>query len=239
MPTALALLCAILAFWLLASAYCMLRLGISLHQAVLYAPLKLFFRMKDGPIRQARGAAPPVIYAVWHRSKLEPALMLALLPSDTLHILDEYSARAALIDPYRALARNIAFNAHHVFVSRRLVRRLRGGGRLAVYLPDNTAPDPKAFRLFRAIARIAANAEARIVPIHVEGAEQTSFSLASKEVKRRLAPQLRVTTMEPLTIAQMAALSGEEKPMGANLFFDRMLAVRGLTRPRGETLDAA
>jgi 1-acyl-sn-glycerol-3-phosphate acyltransferase len=239
MVTAIALLGAILALWLAVAAYAMLRLGLNLHQAFLYAPLKAFFRIDDRAVRQARGAEPPVIYAVWHRSRLEPALMLALLPADTLHILDEESARSFWLDPWRALARSIAFNAHHVFVSRRLVRRLRGGGRLAVYLPDNVAPDPKAFRLFRAIARIATNSEAKIVPIHVEGAERSPFSLAPKETKRRFSPQLRVTALEPLTIPQMVALAGPEKPMGANAFFDRMIAVRRPTEGNGESLQMA
>ena len=62
--------------------------------------------------------------------------MLALLPENTLHILDDYSANAAWLEPFRSLARTIVFNAEHVFVSRRLVRQLKGNGRLAVYFPD-------------------------------------------------------------------------------------------------------
>ncbi|WP_163271558.1 2-acyl-glycerophospho-ethanolamine acyltransferase [Chelativorans alearense] len=226
MTIAIALVAAILALWLAAAVYCRMRRGMSLHQAMLYAPLKVLFRIGDGAIARARAAQPPVIYAVWHSSRLEPALMLALLPDDTLHILDEDSAEAWWLDPWRALARNIVFNAQHVFVSRRLVRRLRGGGRLAVYLPDEEAPDPKAFRLFRAIARIAAKAEARVVPIHVEGSERSLFALAPNGGRRPL-PRLSVATLEPLTIAEMIALAPTEpKPMAANALFGRMLAVR-------------
>lgn len=226
MLTAIALVAVILALWLLAALYVILRLGIGLHQAMLYVPLKVLFRVKDRPMLVARAAQPPIIYAVWHQSRLEPALMLSLLPADTLHILDEDLARAWWLDPWRALARTIVFNARHVFVSRRLVRRLRGGGRLAVYLPDDEAPDPKAFRLFRAIARIAQNAEARIVPIHVDGAGRTFFSLAPEKEGRRLAPRLSILTLEPQTIAEMVASAEGEKPLGANAFFDRMIAVR-------------
>ncbi|WP_159590705.1 2-acyl-glycerophospho-ethanolamine acyltransferase [Chelativorans xinjiangense] len=239
MTIAIALVAAILALWLAAAAYCRMRRGMSLHQAMLYAPLKVFFRIGDGAIARARAAEPPVIYAVWHRSKLEPALMLALLPNDTLHILDEASARSWWLDPWRALARTIAFNARHIFVSRRLVRRLRGNGRLAVYLPDNEAPDAKAFRLFRAIARIAAKAEARVVPIHVEGSGRSLFALAPNG-GRQLLPRLTVATLEPLTIAEMIALAPTEaKPVAANALFDRMLAVRRATPQKMEDREMA
>src|SRR5262245_10087074 len=157
------------------------QIGMSFAQAVLYAPLKLLWRVADERIGLARNAETPVIYTISHQSKLDPALMLALLPEETLHILDEDSAKSVWLEPWRELARTIAFNAEHVFVSRRLVRHLRGKGRLAVYLPDAVEPDTKAFRLFRAVARIALKAEARIVPIVVGGARHLPMSLASPE----------------------------------------------------------
>ena len=95
--------------------------------------------------------------------------MLSLLPEQTLHILDEASAKSIWLEPWRELARTITFNAQHVFVSRRLVRVLKGNGRLAVYFPDSVEPDIKSFRLFRAVARIAMQADAKIVPVFVGG----------------------------------------------------------------------
>ena len=77
-------------------------------QALLYAPMLAAYRIRDAQIKIARDAATPVIYVVTHRSRLDPALMLALLPDDTLHILDEFSARSAWLEPYRSLARTIA-----------------------------------------------------------------------------------------------------------------------------------
>ena len=53
--------------------------GLSRGQALLYAPLKLLYRIDDKPIRDARSAKAPVIYVVTHQSRLDPALMLALL----------------------------------------------------------------------------------------------------------------------------------------------------------------
>lgn len=225
MTMAVALIGAVLVLWAAIVLYCVVRRGLTFHQAALYAPFKLALRIDDGMIGEARNAAPPVIYAVWHRSRVDPALMLALLPSDTLHILDEESANAWWLDPWRALARSIVFNARHVFVSRRLVQRLKGGGRLAVYLPDDEAPDPKTFRLFRAIARIAAKADARVVPIDLEGAQHAAFSLAP-DGGRKILPRIRIATLAPLTLTEMAELSQAESPKLSSLLLDRMIAVR-------------
>ena len=161
--------------------------------------------VSDRDVLRARNTRAPVVYAVVHQSRLDPALMLALLPEQTLHILDEHSARTGWLEPSRELARTIAFNPKHVFVSRRLVSQLKGGGRLAVYLPDEIEPDVRNYRLFRAVAHIAARADARIVPVVVGGARSLPFSLTSSaRAPRRLWPRLTIRAAEGQTLKQLA-----------------------------------
>ena len=213
----------IAAAWIVAAAIFASARKLSFHQAFLHMPLKLLHRVEDRPLRHAR-TDPPVIYAVLHQSRLDPALMLSLLPSDTLHILDEDSARSAWLEPWREMARTIAFNATHVFVSRRLVRHLRGRGRLAVYFPDGIVPDTRPYRLYRAVARIAAAAEARIVPVSVQGSRQTVFALAkAQDAPRQLLAKLRIRSLEPLTIAELVTRSAREQATMAGALYDRVL----------------
>ena len=123
---------AIALIWVaVALAFCAQR-RCTFHQAFLLVPLAVWHRLglRGGTHLRSK---PPVLYAVLHQSYLDPALMLSLLPDDTLHILDEQSARSLWLEPWREMARTIAFNPEHFFVSRRLVRHLKGNGRLAVH----------------------------------------------------------------------------------------------------------
>ena len=222
----LALLAGLTAAWLLIGVVEKFRLGLRFTQALLYVPFKLAYRILDNRIRIARQARAPVIYVISHQSRLEPALMLSLLPVDTLHILDEASAKAMWLEPWRELGRTIAFNAEHVFVSRRLVRVLKGKGRLAVYLPDAVEPDVKTFRLFRAVTRIAMQADARIVPIFVEGARYLPMSLTPAEkAPRRWFPRLTISALEPMAIAELAARNPDQAS-NTNALFDRVAEAR-------------
>ena len=224
-----ALLVGVVVAWTLIAAIESYRLGTGFRQALLYTPLKLVWSIDDAGIKQARDADAPVIYVVTHQSRLDPALMLALLPEQTLHILDEYSARAMWLEPFRELARTIAFNAEHVFVSRRLVRHLRGKGRLAVYFPEAVEPDVKAYRLYRAVARIAVKAEAKIVPVFVNGSRHLPFSLTDADkAPRRFFTGLRITTMPPMTIAELNAQAGGQTSV-SNAMFDRSAEARLLS----------
>ncbi|TPJ35745.1 AMP-binding protein [Mesorhizobium sp. B2-8-3] len=222
----LALLAGLVFAWLLIAVIERFRLDLRFTQALLYVPFKLAFRIADNRIRIARSAKTPVIYVVWHQSRIEPALMLSLLPDDTLHILDEASAGSPWLEPWRELARTIAFNAEHLFVSRRLVRVLKGKGRLAVYLPDDVEPDVKSFRLFRAITRIAMQADARIVPIFVAGTRDLPVSLTPKEkAPRHWFPRLWVSVLEPMTIAELVARN-PDMASNTNALFDRFAEAR-------------
>jgi acyl-[acyl-carrier-protein]-phospholipid O-acyltransferase/long-chain-fatty-acid--[acyl-carrier-protein] ligase len=219
------LLAGIAASWLLIGVIDKVRLGLGLRQALLYVPFKLAYRMDDGAIAAARKVKAPVVYVVVHQSRLDPALMLSLLPENTLHILDEASARSPWLEPWRELARTIAFNAEHVFVSRRLVRVLKGKGRLAVYMPDMVDPDVKSFRLYRAVARIAMRADAQIVPIFVAGARHLPSSLTPAETApRRWFPRLSITALEPMTIGGLVARSGDQP--ASNALFGRIAEAR-------------
>jgi acyl-[acyl-carrier-protein]-phospholipid O-acyltransferase / long-chain-fatty-acid--[acyl-carrier-protein] ligase len=240
------ILLGLLAMWLALAMVETFRLGISFRQAFLYVPFKLAYRIGDSPIRAAAKTQAPVIYAIWHQSRLDPALMLSLLPEQTLHILDEESAQSMWLEPWRELARTITFNAKHVFVSRRLVRVLKGKGRLAVYMPDDVEPDTKAFRLFRAVARIAVQADARIVPVFVSGGRFLPFSLTSRErAPRRWFQKLSIMALTPMTIGELIERSGGSSVTTAsNALFDRLAEARlqgaGLDRSLFEAVrDAA
>lgn len=219
--------------WLLIAAIEKFRLRLSFAQAFLYTPFKLAYRITDHKLRIARDADAPVIYAIVHQSKLDPALMLSLLPENTLHILDEVSARSFWLEPWRELARTIAFNAEHVFVSRRLVRVLKGRGRLAVYFPDAVEPDVKSFRLYRAVSRIALQADARIVPIFIGGARWLPTSLTpAKQAPRSLFPKLAISVLPPMTLDELAARDGEPRRNRGNALFDYVAEARfGATDP--------
>ncbi len=227
MVLASAIVLGFIAAWMLASGVLAHGRGIRFRQALLYLPLKLIYRVQDDAMRQAREADTPVIYVISHQSRLEPALMLSLLPEQTLHILDDASAKAFWLEPWRELGRTIAFNAEHVFVSRRLVRVLRGKGRLAVYLPDTVEPDVKSFRLFRAVARIAMQADARIVPIFVSGARHLPFSLTPADrAPRHWFQRLRIVALAPMTMAELLQRAGYSQTTTANALFDRFAEAR-------------
>ena len=116
-----AILLGLLAAWLAIAGVEAFRLGIGFRQALLYVPFKLVYRIDDRGIRDAaQGRGAGHLRRSAHQSQLDPALMLSLLPEQTLHILDEYSANVGLAG---AVARACP---HHRLQRRARVRQPRG-----------------------------------------------------------------------------------------------------------------
>ncbi len=221
MVLALLVIGAIALAWIALGALTAANHKIDFRQGLLLAPIMLTNRLSVRGKANLR-SQPPTLYAVLHQSQLDPALMLALLPEDTLHILDDRSATSSWLDPWRSLARTIAFKPEHVFVSRRLVRHLKGNGRLAVYFPDGIEAETKPYRIYRAVARIAQRSGARVVAVSAHGSRHSIFAPPG-ESGRSLFPKLRVVALEPLTVAELVELSDGKQASAAAALFQRVM----------------
>jgi acyl-[acyl-carrier-protein]-phospholipid O-acyltransferase/long-chain-fatty-acid--[acyl-carrier-protein] ligase len=86
----------------------------------------------------------------------------------------------------------------------------------------------KSFRLYRAVARIAAKSDAKVVPVFVDGSRHTPFSLAPpRQAPRSWLPKLTIAALDPLTIAQLVeGAGGASIVTGANALFDRAAEAR-------------
>ena len=226
------------ASWGAATGYLCFSRGPSFRQALLHAPLKALFSIRDRSLVSVRETRR-VVYVVSHESRLDAALMLALLPEDTLHILDEYSARAWWMEPWRELGRTITFNPAHLFISRRLVRVLRGNGRIAVYLQPPVEPDSRTFTLYRAVARIALRGEATVVPVTIRASRDGFLALPDAARPRRWLASLKVTALAPRTIPELQQAAGVVTLRPSLALLDRCAEARLASTPATLTLHRA
>ncbi|MEO0542882.1 MAG: AMP-binding protein [Pseudomonadota bacterium] len=202
-------------------------IGISLKQALWLSPIKLLYHFDTRNLRKANRVKGPLIYAISEQSRLDPALYLASLPDDTLHVLDPESATYWPTGWFRELARTVVFDKEKMIANRRLLRHLKGGGRMAVYFPAGVEPDQKTFRLYRAVTLLARKSGAQIIPIHTRNARflPSSFTPANKAPRQRLA-RLTAHALPPLDMAAIIEKRGRDFSSPANALFDTMAQSR-------------
>lgn len=203
------------------------RLKIRFRQALYFAPLKLIYRIDTRGARHMNDAAGPVIYAICEQSKLDPAICQALLPEATLHVLDPASADNWLVQTFRTLAKSVVFDKEHLVANRRLLRHLKGKGRLAVYLPEAVEPDAAGMRLYRAVTLLARKSNASVVPIFIGNSRflPSSFTPVSKAPRKRFA-RLSVHALPAERIDTLVERAGKAFVTPSNALFDQMALAR-------------
>jgi acyl-[acyl-carrier-protein]-phospholipid O-acyltransferase / long-chain-fatty-acid--[acyl-carrier-protein] ligase len=202
---------------------------LTFRQGLSYLPLKLLYRVDDQSLRDIGDIKGPLVYVISHQAKFDAALMLAVLPSDTLHILDPRAGHW-LVNSFRTLARSTVFGPEQILKNRRIFSQLRMGAHIAVYLPHPVEPDVKTFRLYRAVARMATAANAKIVAVHPGGTRflHSSFYPAD-EMPRSVLPRLRVSARPAETLSAIMEKTGVAASTPANALFDRMAEARLLS----------
>ena len=202
-------------------------LELSLAQALQFAPLKVLYRIDTHRMRAKARQPGPVIYAVSEQSALDPAIMMLTLPDDTLHILDPATASNWLVSASRSVTRSVVFDKERMIANRRLLRHLKGKGRLAVYIPETVEPSPRNMRLFKAISLLARKSNARIVPVHMRGGRflPSSFTPEAKAPRQRF-PALSVHMLRGGSIGQLQEQGGAARTTGANALFDLLALTR-------------
>ena len=228
MVLAIAIVCAVLAAGVLAVTLLEMRLsGTSVSQSLFLAPFRILFRLDTHSLRPVRNTPGPVIFAISAQSRLDSALMQALLPEDTLHVLDPGSAAHWPVAQARPLARSVVFDKEKMIANRRLIRHLKGKGRMAVYFPADVEPDAAGLRLYRAVTVLARLTGAKIIPVHVRNARflPSSFTPEDRAPRQRF-PALTVHALPAQPIDDTVEKKGRDFTTPANALFDRMAQTR-------------
>lgn len=202
-------------------------LGISMSRALALTPLKLVNRLDTRALETARAASKPTLYTISAQSHLDPAIFLAALPDDTLHVLSPEAAAHWAVSTMRGSARTVVFDKDKMIANRRLIKHLKGGGKLAVYVPPAVEPDADGFRLYRAVAIMARKTGAVIMPMRVEGSRFLPSSIipADQSPRRRFV-RLKIEALPAQTIDGLIEKRGRAFVNPANALFDAMAQLR-------------
>ncbi len=203
---------------------------LSFPQAFWYLPLKLMYRIDDKSLRHTGDTSGPLVYVISHQAQFDAALMMALLPASTLHILDPRAAGNRLVTFLRPLARTTVFAPDQILKNRRVFSQLQMGAHIAVYMPAPVEPDARSFRLYRAVARMATAANAKVVAIHAGNTRFLPSSFHPRdEMPCNYLPKIEISARPAETIEAMLQKAGVAASNPGNALFDRLAEARLLS----------
>src|SRR6516165_2603445 len=177
--------------------------------SILYRAL---FRIEVKGLENLHNAGHNVIIALNHVSFLDAGLALSLRSRKPVFAIDIAISKKWWVKPFMRLTRAIPLDPLKPMATRTLINAVKAGDALIIFPEGRITVTGSLMKVYDGAALIADKADAEVVPVRIEGLEQTPFSRLSKtQVRRRWFPKVKVTVLEPVKLAVDPALKGRAR----------------------------
>jgi acyl-[acyl-carrier-protein]-phospholipid O-acyltransferase / long-chain-fatty-acid--[acyl-carrier-protein] ligase len=181
--------------------------------SILYRTL---FRIEVKGIDNLNNAGPNVIIALNHVSFLDAGLALSLRNRKPVFAIDVGIARLWWVRPFVKLTKAMPLDPMKPLAVRSLIDAVKAGNALIIFPEGRITVTGSLMKVYDGAAMIADKANAEIVPVRIEGLEQTPFSRLSRtQVRRKWFPKVRVTILEPVRLTVDPELKGKKRRQAA------------------------
>jgi acyl-[acyl-carrier-protein]-phospholipid O-acyltransferase / long-chain-fatty-acid--[acyl-carrier-protein] ligase len=177
---------------------------------------RTLFRMEVKGIDNLNNAGPNLIIALNHVSFLDAGLALSLRNRKPVFAIDVGIAKLWWVRPFVKLTDAMPLDPLKPMAVRSLIEKVRAGNALIIFPEGRITVTGSLMKVYDGAALIADKSNAEIVPVRIEGLEQTPFSrLKEGQVRRRFFPKVRVTILEPVKLTVDPELKGRKRRQAA------------------------
>jgi acyl-[acyl-carrier-protein]-phospholipid O-acyltransferase/long-chain-fatty-acid--[acyl-carrier-protein] ligase len=177
---------------------------------------RALFRMEVKGIDNLSNTGPNRIIALNHVSFLDAGLALSLLNNKPVFAIDVGIAKLWWVRPFVKLTHAMQLDPLKPMAVRSLIEAVKAGNPLIIFPEGRITVTGSLMKVYDGAALVADKANAEIVPVRIEGLEQTPFSrLKPSQVRRRWFPKVTVTILEPVRLTVDPELKGRKRRLAA------------------------
>ena len=177
---------------------------------------RALFRMEVKGIDNLVKAGSNRIIALNHVSFLDAGLALSLLDNKPMFAIDVGIAKLWWVRPFVMLTNAMQLDPLKPMAVRSLIEAVKAGNPLIIFPEGRITVTGSLMKVYDGAALVADKANAEVVPVRIEGLEQTPFSrLKRGQVRRRWFPKVTVTILEPVKLTVDPELKGRKRRLAA------------------------
>lgn len=233
-----------LIFWVLAAAGLVATwlaarlLPINLVRDALSLIFRLTARVEVVGLENLKAAGPSAIIAVNHVSYVDAALALSLLDRDAVFAIDRGIINLWWVKPFLRFTRALPIDPGKPMATRALINEVKSGETLIIFPEGRLTVTGGLMKVYDGAGLIAERTGAPVVPVRIDGLEQTMFTkLGRDQARRRLRPRVTVSILEPVKLTVPEGLVGRKKRVAAgSALYNIMSDLVFRTTPVGLTL---
>ena len=177
---------------------------------------RAFYRLEVKGLENVEKAGPNCIVALNHVSFLDAPLALSLLTQEPVFAIDHGIAQRWWVKPFLKITKAMPLDPTRPLATRSLINAVKGGETLIIFPEGRLTVTGSLMKVYDGAGLIADKSGAMVVPVRIEGLEQTAFSrLSRRQVRRRWWPKVTVTVLEPVRLAVDPELKGKARRQAA------------------------
>ena len=177
---------------------------------------RAFFRAEVKGIENLANIPPNSIIALNHVSFLDAGIAMSLLGADPIFAIDTAIAQKWWARPFMRMTRALPIDPLKPMATRTLIHAVQEGNTLIIFPEGRLTVTGSLMKVYDGAGLIADKSDATVIPVHIDGLEQTPFTRLSRDqVPRRLFPKVTVTVLEPVKLNVDPELRGRARRQAA------------------------
>ena len=172
--------------------------------------LTVLYRVEVRGLEHARAASTHSVIAANHSSFLDGLLLGAFLPGEPVFAIDAVIASKWWMRPFMTLINALPINPTNPLSIRAMIRAVEGGAACIIFPEGRITTTGSLMKVYEGPAVITERAKAQLLPVRIEGVEQTPFARFTAS-RRRWFPKIRITVMPPRRLTVPDGVAGRAR----------------------------
>ena len=173
---------------------------------------RLVYRIEVVGTENIAAAGANAIVALNHVSFLDGAVALSVLDRDPVFAIDEGIAKRWWVRPFLPFTRALPVNPQKPMATRSFINAVKAGETLVIFPEGRLTVTGSLMKVYDGAGMIADKTGAMVVPVRIDGLEQSAFTrLTPAQVRRRWRPKVTVTILEPVRLSLDETLKGRRR----------------------------
>ncbi len=159
--------------------------------------LQKLYRVDVHGLEHLDKAGDRAVIVANHTSFLDAALLAAFLPEKPIFAINTHISKQWWIMPFLTLVRVFPVDPGNPMATKALIAELRKGGLCVIFPEGRITVTGSLMKIYEGPGMIAGKANAKIVPVRLDGAQYTPFSRLRGKVRLRLFPPITMNILPP------------------------------------------
>ncbi len=198
---------------------------------------KLLFRVEVKGLEHYKAAGRKTVIVANHTSLLDGPLLSAFMPDRTTFAINTHMANRWWVKPAFTLFDLAPIDPLNPLAIRTLVDVVKKGSRVVIFPEGRLTVTGTLMKIYEGPGAIAQMADAKVLPVRIDGAQFSKFSRMKGKLRLRWFPKITITFLPPVKFDAPPELKGSNlREHQANKLYDVMSDMVFTTSNADQTL---